>query len=156
MLEELLEAWRTNQRINRVLLGEIDDEGLACSLSARGGRDVARQFAHLHNNRVWQLEKRATDLAVGLTVFPPKTVPTKTQLRMALTASGKAVARFFRETAEGTPKRRGFRHGLPSALGYFVAHEAHHRGIVLATLKACGHPVPKDARYAIWGMWDQR
>ena len=77
MLDELLEAWRTNERINHFLLEGISDEGLACSLSKRGGRDVARQFAHLHNVRVWHLEKRTKDLATGLKVFPTKVSPSR-------------------------------------------------------------------------------
>lgn len=66
MLDELLEAWRTNNRINLFLIDRISDEGMRCTLSKRGGRNVARQFAHLHNVRVWHLEGRARDLATGL------------------------------------------------------------------------------------------
>ena len=65
MLEELLEAWPTNNRINLYLVDHISDEGMKSTLSKHGGRDVARQFAHMHNVRVWHLEKRAKDLAAG-------------------------------------------------------------------------------------------
>ena len=77
MLDELLEAWRTNNRINLFLIDRISDAGMKCTLSKRGGRDVARQFAHLHNVRVWHLEKRARDLAEGLAVFETKLTPSK-------------------------------------------------------------------------------
>jgi len=155
MPTETLEAWRTNNRISLFLIDRISPAGMRCTLSRRGGRGVAGQFAHMHNNRVWHLEKRARDLAEGLEVFPPKTHPTKAALRKAFRTSGKAVETFLADVAAGTPKRRGFKKGLPSALAYFVAHESHHRGIILATLKECGHGVDRDARYAIWGMWDQ-
>ncbi len=92
MTEDFLEAWRTNNRINLFLIDHISDAGMRCTLSKRGGRDVARQFGHLHDNRVWQLEKRARDLAAGLEVFESKTHPTKKQLRAALTASGTEVS----------------------------------------------------------------
>ena len=49
MVELMLEAWHTNNRINLFLIDRISDEGLRCTLSARGGRDVARQFAHMHD-----------------------------------------------------------------------------------------------------------
>ena len=55
MPEELLEAWRTNNRINLYLIDHISDEGMVSTLSKHGGRDVARQFAHMHNVRVWHL-----------------------------------------------------------------------------------------------------
>ena len=66
MLEETLEAWRTNNRINLFLIDRISEAGMHSTLSKRGGRDVAEQFAHLHNNRVWQLQGRAKDLAKGV------------------------------------------------------------------------------------------
>ncbi len=167
MRDDLLEAWRTNNRINLFLIDKISAAGMKCSLSKRGGRDVARQFAHMHNVRVWHLEKRARDLAEGLAEFETKVTPTKTQLRKALSASGKAVESFLEGVIAGkavesflegviagNPKRRGFKKGIFATLGYFVAHESHHRGSILLTLKECGHNIDKGAQYAIWG-WDQ-
>ena len=154
MLDELLEAWHTNNHINLYLIDCISDAGMKCSLSKRGGRDVARQFAHLHNVRVWHLEKRAKDLAQGLMTFQTKVTPNKAQLLKALTASGRAVAAFLAGVLAGEPKRRGFKKGVFTTLGYFIAHESHHRGSILLTLKECGHRLDKQASDAIWG-WDQ-
>ena len=154
MRDELTEAWRTSNRINLFLIDKISAAGMKCSLSKRGGRDVARQFAHMHNVRVWHLEKRARDLAEGLAEFETKVTPTKIQLRKALAASGKAVESFLEGVIAGDPKRRGFKKGIFATLGYFVAHESHHRGSILLTLKECGHNIDKGAQYAIWG-WDQ-
>jgi len=55
------------------------------------------------NNRTWQLEKRAKDLAEGLEVFPPKTHPTKTALENAFVASGNAIEAFVTDLAVGAP-----------------------------------------------------
>jgi uncharacterized damage-inducible protein DinB len=154
MLDQLLEAWRTNNRINLYLIDNISAAGMKCSLSKRGGRDVARQFAHLHNVRVWHLEKRARDLSDGLTTFETKVTPSKAELRKALRASGDAIESFLTDVLAGKPKRRGFKKGIFTALAYFVAHESHHRGSILLTLKECGQSPDKDVQYAIWG-WDQ-
>ena len=154
MKADLLEAWRTNNRINLFLIERISKEGMACSMSKRGGRDVARQFAHLHNVRVWHLQKRAKDLAVGLEVFPTKVSPTKTQLKKALTRSGKVVEKFLVGVLSGEPRRRGFKKGIFTTLSYLVAHESHHRGNIMLTIKECGHNVDKATQYGIWG-WDQ-
>ena len=67
--EQLLDAWRTNNRINLLLLDHITEEGLCCT-----------------------------------------------------------------------------------TLAYFVAHESHHRGSILLTLKQSGHAVARDVAY---GIWDQ-
>ena len=52
------------------------------------------------------------------------------------------------------PKRRGFKKGIFTTLAYFVAHEAHHRGRILLTLKVSGQTLDKNTQMAIWG-WDQ-
>lgn len=154
MHEDLVEAWRTSNRINLFLIKHIGSAGMKCSLSRRGGRDVARQFAHMHNVRVWHLEKRARDLAEGLSVFESKITPAKTELKKALIASGRAVETFLAGVLSGEPKRRGFKKGVFSTFGYFIAHESHHRGSILLTLKECGHKLDQKTQYAIWD-WDR-
>jgi len=156
MGQELLEAWRTNHRINLLVLKSVTDEGLGATLSRRGGRDVARQFAHMHDVRRYQLEnRRAGDLAEGLRAFASKESPSRRELVAAHEASTEAVATFLRQLVAGEENRRGFRRGIFTTLSYFVAHESHHRGSILLTLKECGHPLDKDVRYAIWD-WDRR
>lgn len=154
MQKQLIEAWRTNNRINMLLIDRITDEGMPCTLSKRGGRGVAGEFAHIHNVRVWHLQKRAKDLAQGLAIFETKVVPTKAQLRKALKASAKGVEALLVGVLNGEPKRRGFKKGLFTTLAYFVAHEAHHRGRILLTLKVSGQTLDKETQMAIWG-WDQ-
>jgi uncharacterized damage-inducible protein DinB len=154
--EGLREAWRTNHRINLLLLENISEAGLLSSLSTRGGRDVARQFAHMHNVRVWALEnRRSRDLAEGLVKFPTKVTPSRVELTEALTASAEAIEQFLVDVSSGASNRRGFKKGVLAHLSYFIAHESHHRGSILLTLKQCGHAVDKTTAYAIWD-WDRR
>jgi hypothetical protein len=40
-LEQLLEAWRTNNRISLFLIDHISDEGMKSTLSKRGGRNLS-------------------------------------------------------------------------------------------------------------------
>jgi uncharacterized damage-inducible protein DinB len=154
VLDQLLEAWRINNRINLYLIDHISAAGMKCTLSKRSGRDVARQFGHIHNNRVWHLEKRAKDLAQGLVKFETKVTPSKAELEAALTASGEAMESFLEAVFSGAPKRRGLKKGVFATFGYHIAHESHHRGNILLTLKECGHGLDKNVQYAIWG-WDQ-
>jgi uncharacterized damage-inducible protein DinB len=154
-MDDLLEAWRTNNRINLYLFDRISDEGMRCTLSTRGGRDVARQFAHMHDVRLYHLEKRAPDLAEGLTPFRSKEHPDREAVRVALLSSGEAIGAFLAGLAEGKEKRRGFKKGIATTLAYFVSHESHHRGSILLTLKVSGHKVDQDTAYALWD-WDRR
>lgn len=154
ILEQLLEAWHTNNRVNLFLIDKISAEGMKCTLSTRGGRNVVRQFAHMHNNRVWHLEKRASDLSTGLYKFETKEEPDKKTLKRHLKESAERVGLYFREVAAGKPRRRTFRKGVIPYLGYFISHEAHHRGSILLTIKQCGHNLEQADRYAIWD-WDR-
>ncbi len=153
-VEQLLEAWRTNNRINLFLIDEISDEGMKSTLSTRGGRNVVRQFCHVHNNRVYLLENRARDLAEGLYKFETKEEPDRKRLKEHLETSGARIETFLADCAAGVPKRRGFKKGVIAHLGYLIAHESHHRGNILLTIKQCGHNLDQAKRYAIWN-WDK-
>jgi uncharacterized damage-inducible protein DinB len=152
-LEQILETWRTNNRINLFLIDRISDEGMMCTLSKRGGRTVARQLAHLHNVRVLHLETRARELAAGLRKFATEEEPDKETLKENLLASGERLETFFTQ-AVTSGKRRGFKKGIIAGLGYFIAHESHHRGSILLTLKECGHNLDSATKLAIWD-WDK-
>lgn len=150
-VEDLVETWETNQRIHRLLLEAISDEGLAATLSTRGGRDVARQFAHLHTQRVrWLEAKGGADLAVELPRFESQDHPSRERLIEALDASAEAMTRYLREAGSGERPIKGQKKGLLVSVAYFVSHESHHRGSILLTLKQCGHTVEKKVAYRIW------
>jgi uncharacterized damage-inducible protein DinB len=154
MEDQLLEAWRTNNRINILLIDAISADGMKVTLSKRGGRNVVRQFAHLHNVRRDHLERRAKDLAEGLPKFATKDEPNKRELKKALKQSAERMETFLADAAAGKPKRNCFKKGPIAFLSYLVAHESHHRGNILLTLKECGHQPDKDVRYKIWD-WDR-
>lgn len=154
IVEQLLETWRTNNRINLFLIDHISDDGMKCTLSKRGGRNVVRQFAHLNNVRVWHLENRARDLAKGLYKFDTYEEPDKKRLKECLVASAERIEDFLEQCAEGKAKRRPLKKGVIATLGYFIAHESHHRGSILLTLKECGQKLDQPMQYAIW-EWDK-
>lgn len=154
LADQLLEAWRTNNRINLFLVDRIKDEGLRCTLSTRGGRSVGRQLAHLHNQRVWHLEARARDLATGLYKFKTEEEPGRDELKAALTASSGRIETFIADVIAGVPKRRPFKKGIVATVAYLIAHDSHHRGSILLTLKTSGHKLDQRSAYAIWD-WDR-
>lgn len=152
--EQLARAWRTNCQINRLLIDSISDEGWLCTLSKRGGRGVAGEFAHLHNLRLAHLVKRAKDLSEGVVKLDPSAQPSKAVVSKAFKQSDAAIEKLLLGILNGEPKRRGFKRGLYTTLSYFVSHEAHHRGRILLTLKVSGHTIDRNVQMQIWG-WDQ-
>ncbi|MCZ6767342.1 MAG: hypothetical protein O7D32_10480 [bacterium] len=154
MSDEILEAWRVNNRMNFLLLDAIPAKALEARYSPRT-RSVASQFAHVHNNRVYHLEKRGPNGIGSLESFPRGAQPGKRELRAALKASEKAIADMF-DVSGKTGKIRGWKDAPTTYLGYFIAHEAHHRALALVALRLSGTKLPKDVTYGIWYWRDKK
>ena len=72
------------------------------------------------------------------------------ELKEALSDSSSAIEQFLPTLLTGEPGAKGFKKGTFTTFGYLVAHESHHRGNILLTLKECGHKLYKNVSYAIW------
>ncbi len=148
--ENLQEAWATNNRIHLYLIDQLSEAGLRATTSTRGGRDVARQFVHIHNNRINWLTYHASGFEKTLIMFESKHSPDKPELRTALEASAQALGNFLAQALQSGAKIKGWKHGIFSAFAYHIAHESHRRGNILLTLKLTRNKLDQDAQYKIW------
>ena len=148
---QIIETWRVHNRINLYMLNNIPDEALKATLSTRGGRDIARQLAHVHNVRVMRLESFAKKNQILLQQFDKDESPSKEKLREALTQSGEAMEKFLEYCIENRGEVSNFKRGVVVMLGYNISHEAHHRGSILLTMKQCGFKLTDSLK---WGIWD--
>lgn len=152
MLEQLVESWQINHRVTLRLLDALSDDALKATLSTRGGRDVARQLAHVHEVRVMFAETTSkTNRTAKLPHFAKGETPSKKQLRAVLDASAKGIETSVREAWANGGKTPGFKRGVIPMVGYLIAHESHHRGSILLTLKQTGHKLTDELK---WGLWD--
>lgn len=149
--KQILETWRINNSVNLYMIKNISDEALKSTLSTHGGRNIAGQFAHLHMTRVWRLEAFARKIKVNLITFGKKESPDKKLLVKALNQSGKVMKKYLEQSIVNQGIVSNFKMGVVVMLGYYISHEAHHRGIILQTMKQKGYKLTENLR---WGIWE--
>src|SRR4051794_20342037 len=92
----LADTFLLNNRVNLQLLDQLSAQQLAWTANPRA-RNIADQFAHLHNVRVMWLEVSAPAAAKALPKIG-KGIANKDELRSALEASAEAMAALIGET----------------------------------------------------------
>lgn len=144
---QLVDTWQINNRINLYLLEAIAEEHLTDELTSKG-RDVGKQFGHIHNVRLMWLKAAAPDLNAKQTKIGDNI--TKDFLKTRLTASGLAIEGLLTRSIENGGKVKGFKPHVTAFLGYLVTHDAHHRSQIILALKQSGHKVDQKVAYGIW------
>jgi len=147
----LAETWHLNNRANLMLLDSLSPDQLNHTPFPRA-RSIADQFAHLHNVRIVWLEIQMPEAARPLPRIA-KGAATKASLRDALEASADAFARML-AAAERAGKLRSAKRGIYPFFAYAIAHEAHHRGQIIAHLKHARTPVDRALGFALW-EWEK-
>ncbi len=154
MLEQVAETWLINNRVNLQLLRELPPEGFAATLSTRGARGVGAQLVHVLDVRRWKLEAADKALAAGLPSPKRDDGEDRDLLIDAFEQSGEAIATLIRSCDPATGKVKGFKRGIVAFVGYLIAHESHHRGHALLTLKQCKIRRPESLKMGLWG-WNK-
>jgi uncharacterized damage-inducible protein DinB len=152
-MNDQIETWHINNRINLYLLDAIDESYLD-DISASKGRKVGEQFAHLHNVRLMWLKASAPELLEGLIKLDKEIKIDKAILITELNKSAEAIAQLLEKGfTEGRIK--GFKPHPAAFLGYLISHESHHRGQIMLSLKQSGHPVDQKTQFGLW-EWGTR
>lgn len=151
MKEQLLETWNIHQRMNLLLIDNITDAGMQQSLSARGGRTIYLQWVHIHNVRLQWLEICAKEIFSKYKILGKEAPFDRKGLRKALEDSANGIHEFLSRGWDDGGKIKGFKKGVIPLLGYFIAHESHHHGNIILTLKQCGEKIPDAVK---WGLWE--
>lgn len=147
---QIIETWFINHRTNLMIIDALTPEVLYLTTSKRGGGTIGHQLAHMYNVRFWKLEKYNKSLVSDLTAIKAEDVKSLEMLKGCHTVSADRVGKILEDGIKNGGDVKGFKRGVVPLLGYFISHEAHHRGNILLTLKLCGFKIPDELKYGIW------
>lgn len=160
----LQESYAVSDRMNQIVLENLDPRAWRAQLPGGKGRTIAAIFAHVHNIRLKWLRLSAPHLKP-----PPRMDRSRCiqqQAKQSLAESAALCSKML--TAALAPQgrvRKFHRDGwarpwTPGAamVAYMIVHEAHHRGQVCMLAHQLGFPLPEKATYTMWSwerLWKQ-
>jgi uncharacterized damage-inducible protein DinB len=161
----LLETYAANDRMNQLLLENLDARAWRAKPSQgkrSDTRTIGAMFAHMHNSRLIWLKWSAPHLKCPAALDPLRC--TIKQTAAAHKKSTKQCLIMLEEGLSDDPNRqvKVFSRGNwapdwpagPTMFAYMFAHDAHHRGQIIALARRLGHRLPDNASYGIW-HWDK-
>jgi uncharacterized damage-inducible protein DinB len=148
----LLNAFDTNDRINRYLIDNLPKDAWTGKLADGKGRTVAAIVAHMHNVRVmWLKAAKWEEIPEQL----DRATVTPAQASRAFESSRQALSALMCRALEGNGRVRNFRPDVAGFFAYLIAHDAHHRGQITMLARQLGHPLPQKAMFGMW-EWGSR
>jgi uncharacterized damage-inducible protein DinB len=150
--DAILEAFATNDRINRYLIENLSDEAWRADPPGGKGRTIAAIAAHIQNVRGMWI--RAAVPGSEATKLDRHSV-TRDEVLSALAESYETLSAIVRAAVESDGRVRGFKPDAVGFVGYLIAHDAHHRGQITQLARQIGHPVSQSAMFGMW-EWGKR
>lgn len=153
-MDPLIETWLINASMNEYLLKGISDTHLK-DIAVSKGRNVGEQFAHIHNVRLMWIKAAMPELLPSQKKFEKENPPSKNELLAEFKNSAKAIEEIIKAGLQ-TGRVKGFKPHTQAFVGYLIAHEAHHRGQIILTLKENGHLPDKKILFGLWEWGTQK
>lgn len=161
--DTILNAWKTNNSVTIFLIEHLPDELWEATVPGAPRRTVRMIAGHIHNARCMWINALGKDNGIAV---PPRVDRYKIKRKQVVAALGRSSAGILNLLKLGCD-RGGNVPATPSyvwrnlpldvghVLGYFIAHEGHHRGQIVMLARQLGQRLPSEVTGGLW-QWSQR
>jgi uncharacterized damage-inducible protein DinB len=161
--DTILNTWRTSNRVTVFLIEHLPPELWAATVPGAPRRTIRMIAGHLHNSRCMWIKTLGQIQGVPV----PRSVDRRRVERRELVPALHRISRGILHlltlgceqggsiAAPSTYTWRNLPLDVGHVLGYFVAHEAHHRGQIVVVARALGYRLPAAVTGGLW-QWTKR
>jgi len=149
LINDILTTWDKHTEMNSLLMTAVKDDYLKDTTTS-GGRNIADQFAHLHNVRMmWLSELTSESQVEGLDAEIDNVESLKPDyIRDQLAKSNLVLRQVLSDALQRNEKNWPM--SPVRFMAYLISHESHTRGQIILALKQSGHPAPPQVAFGIW------
>ena len=161
--DSILDAWKTNNRVTVFLVEHLPAELWEATVPGAPRRTVRMICGHIHNARCMWLKTLGKEhgIPVPRNVDRHKVKPSELVPALEHSSTGMLeLLKFGCDQGGSVPATPAYIwRNLPldvgHVLGYFIAHEGHHRGQIVMLARQLGHRLPAEVTGGLW-QWSKR
>jgi uncharacterized damage-inducible protein DinB len=154
----ILDAWSTSARVTAFLIEGLPPDLWSAPLPGSPRRTVRMLAGHIHNARCMWIKTLGRPHGIRVPAPVDRRRVTRAQLAGALGKSAGGIAALLElglDSGGSIPPTASYVwRNLPldvaHVLGYFVAHEGHHRGQIVMAARAIGQRLPAAVTSGLW------
>jgi len=159
--DALVATWRTNNRVTTFLFESLPSELWPKRVPGAPRRTVRMIAGHIHNARCMWIKTLGAKHGIAVPRSVDRRKVRRDELLRALARSSEGMVKLLElglargGRLPGRPAWWPCPTDLAHSLGYFLAHEAHHRGQVCMLARELGHRLPAAVTAGLW-QWSRR